>query len=75
MNYNPVILSNRNFDTEFIDFINSYQNLYQNIILENTICKVNNNQTLKKRKLKQTLEDFFFTPKYNVLDIFKLKKV
>ncbi|MEX6627147.1 hypothetical protein [Tenacibaculum salmonis] len=76
MNYNQLILKKRNFDNEFITFINSYQNLYQNVILENTPYQAerkNNHQNLKKRKLKETLEDFFFTPKYNnVLDLLKL---
>ncbi|WBX73319.1 hypothetical protein PG913_10745 [Tenacibaculum pacificus] len=76
MNYNQLILKERNFDNEFITFINSYQNLYQNEILKNTPYQTeekNNHPNLKKRKLKETLEDFFFAPKYNnVLDLLKL---
>ncbi|MBE7628602.1 hypothetical protein [Tenacibaculum piscium] len=70
MNYNQLTLKERNFDTEFINFINSYQNLYQNMILEDTSLST------RKRNLKNTLEDFFFTPKYtNVLDLLKLSKI
>ncbi|CAL2086395.1 hypothetical protein LNI90_01875 [Tenacibaculum dicentrarchi] len=75
MNYNQLILTNRNFDTEFVTFIDSYQNLYNNIILKNCPNKIDKKiENAKKRNIKDTLEDFFFTPRYNVLNLLKLNK-
>ncbi|ALU75668.1 hypothetical protein [Tenacibaculum finnmarkense] len=75
MNYNELILKECNFDTEFIDFIDLYQNFYKNSILEITPNQVAEKvEVSKKRTIKDSLEDFFFTPKYNILDILKLSK-
>ena len=76
MNYNEIDISNYNFDTKFIKFISLYQNQYKNKVLQNNspIPNTETTKTSKKRDLKDIIEDFFFSPKYdNVLDIIKFR--
>ena len=64
-------------DSEFQNFINFFQNEFQNKVLSNNSV-VSENETLKSinsvNDLKEAVYDFFFEPRFeNILDLVKFK--
>ncbi|CAM1350220.1 hypothetical protein [Tenacibaculum insulae] len=70
MSYNQIDLAKYNFDSTFVEYINSYLDIYKNKVLQDAPAPLEvQNTTSEKRDIKAILEDFFFSPKYdNVLD-------
>lgn len=70
MSYNAIDLTNYNFEDKFVNFINTYQDIYINKVLQNAPAPLEVQKTTsEKRDIKAILEDFFFSPKYdNLLD-------
>ena len=70
MSYNAIDLTNYNFEDKFVNFINTYQEIYINKVLQNAPAPLEVQKTTsEKRDIKAILEDFFFSPKYdNLLD-------
>jgi len=76
--YKAIDVQKITIDSEFQNFINFFQNEFQNKVLSNNSV-VNENETLKSinsvNDLKEAVYDFFFEPRFeNVLDLVKLKK-
>lgn len=64
-------------DSEFQNFINFFQNEFQNKVLSNNSV-VSENETLKSinsvNDLKEAVYDFFFEPRFeNILDLVNFK--
>ena len=75
--YKAIDVQKITIDSEFKNFINFFQNEFQNKVLSNNSV-VNENETLKSinsvNNLKEAVYDFFFEPRFeNIFDLVKFK--